>query len=76
MNDPVPYIVHEAAMARMERTIKRLWIALIICIFALVGMFVYAAQFQVDVTTIEAEQESETGNNYAIGGDYVGEAES
>ena len=75
MNDPVPYIVHEAAMARMERTIKRLWIALIICILGLIGMFVYEAQYIDVVTTIEAEQESETGNNYAIGGDYIGETE-
>ena len=27
----VPYIAHESAMARQERTIKRLWVALIIC---------------------------------------------
>ena len=26
----VPYIVHEASMARMERQIKRLWIAVIV----------------------------------------------
>ena len=26
----VPYIVHEATMARMERHIKRLWIAVIV----------------------------------------------
>lgn len=31
----VPYIVHELSMARMERQIKRLWIALIICIIML-----------------------------------------
>lgn len=30
--DPVPYIVHESAMARNERTIKRLVIALIIAV--------------------------------------------
>lgn len=30
--EPVPYIVHESAMARNERTIKRLVIALIIAI--------------------------------------------
>lgn len=28
----VPYIVHEAAMARMERQIKRLWIAVIVAV--------------------------------------------
>ena len=30
MNEPVPYIVHESILARMERTIKRLWILCII----------------------------------------------
>lgn len=33
--DPVPYIVHESAMARNERTIKRLVIALIITVIML-----------------------------------------
>lgn len=28
----VPYIVHESAMARMERQIKRLWIAVIVAV--------------------------------------------
>ena len=28
----VPYIVHEATMARMERHIKRLWIAVIVAV--------------------------------------------
>ena len=28
----VPYIVHEATMARMERNIKRLWIAVIVSV--------------------------------------------
>lgn len=31
----VPYIVHESSMARMERQIKRLWIALIVSVFLL-----------------------------------------
>ena len=30
--ESVPYIVHESSMARMERHIKRLWIALIISV--------------------------------------------
>lgn len=41
----VPYIVHEASMARMERQIKRLWIALIISIamlFTSGAIFTYA----------------------------------
>ena len=33
----VPYIVHEASMARMERQIKRLWITVLILVFLLVG---------------------------------------
>ena len=31
----VPYIVHESSMARMERNIKRLWIAVIVAVFLL-----------------------------------------
>ena len=41
----VPYIVHESFMARMERHIKRLWIALIISIamlFTSGAIFTYA----------------------------------
>lgn len=30
--EPVPYIVHESAMARNERTVKRLVVALIVAI--------------------------------------------
>lgn len=30
--EPVPYIVHESAMARNERTIKRLVVALIVAV--------------------------------------------
>ena len=30
--ESVPYIAHESSMARMERQIKRLWIALIVVI--------------------------------------------
>ena len=33
----VPYIVHEASMARMERNIKRLWITVIVLIVMLVA---------------------------------------
>lgn len=43
--ESVPYIVHESSMARMERQIKRLWIALIVAvalIFASSEIFTYA----------------------------------
>lgn len=35
--ESVPYIVHEASMARMERQIKRLWITVIVLIVMLVA---------------------------------------
>lgn len=41
----VPYIVHESSMARMERQIKRLWIALLVSVcllFASNAAWLYA----------------------------------
>ena len=76
--EPVPYIVHESDMARLERTIKRLWILLILLIVLLVGSNVawiaYESQFTEEVVTTEteAEQESEDGSNYVVGGDMNG----
>lgn len=74
--EPVPYIVHESDMARLERTIKRLWILLILLIVLLVGSNVawlaYKSQFETVETVIDAEQESESGDNFAVGGDYNG----
>ena len=35
--ESVPYIVHEASMARMERQIKRLWITVIVLIVMMVA---------------------------------------
>lgn len=43
--ESVPYIVHELSMARMERQVKRGWIALIVAIallFASSAIFTYA----------------------------------
>lgn len=77
-NEPVPYISHEMDMARQERTIKRLWILLIIVIFLLVGSncawLYYESQFTDEVVTteIDAEQETTDGNNYVVGGDMNG----
>lgn len=36
-SESVPYIVHEASMARMERNIKRLWITVLVLIVMLVA---------------------------------------
>lgn len=32
MNEPVPYIAHESIVARLERTIKRLFVLIVIAI--------------------------------------------
>jgi len=80
-NNYVPYIVHEADMARMERNVKRLWIALILVIVLLVGSNIawitYESQFEDVVTIQEVEQDTDGGgNNHFVGGDYYGSAES
>ena len=64
----VPYYVHEGDMARMERTVKRLWILLILVMVLLVGSNAawvwYESQFEEVVTTVE--QELETGDGDMI----------
>ena len=78
--EPVPYIVHESAMARQERTIKRLWILAIILILLFVGTnagwIYYESQWEVVEETIT--QENERGINSYIGNDgsiYYGETD-
>lgn len=77
MEKDVPYVVHEGAMVRMERTIKKLWIIIIILIAALLGTnaawIYYESQFEYFSVT----QENEDGYNNFIGNDgdiYNGEA--
>lgn len=74
----VPYIVHEASMARMERQIKRMWIAVIVAVCLLfasnAGWLIYESQFE----TFYCEQDGEGINNVNIGeqGDLNNGAES
>lgn len=74
----IPYIAHEADMARMERSNKRFWILLIITICLLVATnaawIAYESQFQyVTSTEQEVEQDADSdGNNSFVGGDYYG----
>lgn len=74
--EPVPFIVHEGTMARAERTIKRLWITILLLIVLLVGtngMWIwYESQFEYSQTTQEVTQESNHGDNSFIGGDVDG----
>lgn len=66
----VPYIVHEADMARQERTIKRLWIALILVIVLFVGSncawLWYESQFTDEVTTTESYEANAENDGVAI----------
>lgn len=73
--EPVPYITHEADMARMERTNFRLWVVILTLIVLLVGTnvawLVYESSFEEVVITAEQTADGDS-NNYAIGGDYFG----
>ena len=78
--EPVPFQVHQADMARMERSNVRLWIVIIILLVALIasnaGWIYYESQFETVVTTQEVWQDAEDGDNQFIGGDFYGKAES
>lgn len=69
--ESVPYLVHEADMARQERTIKRLWILLILVIVLLVGSncawIYHESSFEDEIVTIT--QENDSGYNNYVGRD-------
>lgn len=70
----VPFVVHESMLARMERQIKRLWVALIIAIAVIaitnIGWLYYESTFE----TISYSQDGEGMNNINTGeqGDLYG----
>lgn len=68
----VPYIVHESAMARAERSTKRLWAVIILLIVMLVasnGVWIwYESQFEVVEATKIVQENADGYNNY-IGND-------
>lgn len=73
----VPYIVYEQSEVKHERTIKRLIVALIIAIIAMVvtnGAWLYCwMQYDYGYTDVEksVELESESGNANYIGNNGV-----
>ena len=73
--ESVPYIVHESSMARAERQIKRLWIALLVCLSVVVatnaGWLIYESQFE----TYEYTQDGEGTNIIGDGNDVNNGAE-
>ena len=59
--EPVPYLAHESAMARNERTVKRILSALIVVIllwFATIGAFIVFIN-QYDYSSTEYVQDGE-----------------
>ena len=69
-NPSISYAAHEGMMARMERTIRRLWILCIILILLLAGTNAawvwYESQFVDEVTVT---QDNNDGYNNYIGND-------
>ena len=75
--ESVPFIAHEAAMARMERQIKRLWITVLVLIVMLVspnGAWIWY-EGQMETICQEVTQEADTGTNNFVGGDVIGETD-
>ena len=71
----VPLAMVELHSAAQERTIKRLWIIIIILIGLLcvtnLAWLIYESQFEEVTTSIEAEQQTDGGgNNFLVGGDF------
>lgn len=76
--ESVPYIVHEASMARMERQAKRLWIAVLLLIVLLVGTNSAWLYYESQWETVyqEVTQEADNGTNNFVGGDLIGETDN
>lgn len=77
----IPFFVHEADMARLERTNKRLFIVVLVLILSLIGTnlawIMYERQFQVEQTTVEQEVDTGEGDAVVVGiGDIYGEGEA
>lgn len=72
----IPFFVHEADMARLERTNKRLFIVVLVLILSLIGTncgwLVYESQFMdVVTTTTETVDVDTTDGGTAIG--FIGD---
>lgn len=74
--DGVPYIVHEGAMARQERTIKRLYIVILVMFIAFVLSNAFWIIRETQFEDISVSQDVDTGDGDAIVagvGDIYGE---
>ena len=57
----VPYIVHESAQARMERTARRLWVTVLILIALLVGTNAAWLWYESQFETVDVVQDIDAG---------------
>ena len=78
--DNIPYIAYESALARLERTIKRLWILCIVMFLAFVisnGAWIYyeSQWVTIDESTEQTVLQRGTDNQF-IGGDFYGPSSS
>lgn len=64
--ESVPYIVHESSMARMERQVKRGWIALIVavCLLFASNAAWLCAWMQYDYESYEITADGDSNANY------------
>lgn len=73
----VPYIVHESSMARMERQVKRLWIAVLVAVSVAVcgmlathaGWLYYESRFETIEYSYDYQQDGEGTNIIGSGND-------
>lgn len=80
-NKDVPFLIHESALARMERQTKRLFILCIVIFAAFVlsnlAWIIYENQFATEQTTVTQEVETGEGDATVIGvGDNYGESKT
>lgn len=76
----VSFAAFESACARLERANHRLFIVAILLLAALLATnaawIYYESQFEDVYVQQEVDQDTESGNNAFIGGDFYGKAES
>lgn len=65
----ISYAVHEGMMARMERTIRRLWILCIVLVILLAGTNAAWIYYENSFEDVVVTQENDDGFNNYIGED-------
>lgn len=72
MDKDIPYLAFEGVCARFERTIRRLWILVILMTVLLVGTncawLWYESQFQYVSTEVSQDVETTDGENVIVSG--------